>query len=1464
MLPPFSITIPAVNASSSNWYYSDMAYRVEHNITGSSAGDVTNYQIKIVIVNGSGTSSGEVYYTTNIMQPDFDDVRFTWYNYSSQTEVPCDYWVEEVNTGVNATFWVEVPEIPQSGTATIYVYYGNSTATTASNATNTFVWFDDFEGTSPLENYDQTGTWQITDVGGSHGKVAEAPHQTGEEVLLKKTTTLKNLAIRGDVYCNEVGTNRYMGVAWRWVDSNNHYWGDVKYDSGGGKARVRRYKEGSTYTWEADATVNDETWYTVEARIYENSIKLYVDGTLKLDITDDNEMTSEGQFGFRCYTYNHYVDNLIVRKYVEPEPSHSNWGTEETQPTTPPPQWSNLGHEGEVSSQNSTFHCYWTSSVGLDHWYFKYRKNEGVWNSYGPYNWSGNPNSGWSNITITLPDGSNKIDYYFIAYDINGNSNQTSIVSFYAYPAPQPLAEKFVGLTTIQGSSLYYNGSVPAVFATYINSTTGNYTVIAFDQQAGKWTKAYEFASAPNVDPHWKPEISIFPNGSLVVFYGYFSAIKYRVSIYSANTESNLTKLITNWSEEREVPNTSPTDLGSSGACYPKAFHFDDRIVLFFRNGSSGSGVWCVMRWLNGSGWNTPKQLIHWKPKSLYLRIFSEGDNIYVGGYKYDANTGDCKDFFLIRSWDKGVYWRNVTGDLLSLPIDADDVTLLNTSVRVIWKLGCKVGNYIYGTGRVTKNFGESNFRQECTIIRVSLLSGSVVWKNITVNGQQFLGETTAPFYDNYYETVSFWGVTASFDTSDFIWNNATKYVQVPLEIEKFQNVTSLNVRGLLRGGIVKAGVEPYEYFGLDVRFDVIGYGRFGNNEVNATGKIWATKFTANYTAKINGIMFAFRQPLTGDKKGAVAIYDENKTLLAEKVNVDFLSGGTREWNYWLYPKRIIPLNQSVQLIAGKTYWLAVWTAEDQFYLKYDAGDVNQTIWMEWESAATGMPSHLEANGTLNGKLSILGAMSFVGFKGIGDIFPPYTLKVGTNVTRGKPLETVKFFVLWKEDENYLDTAKFYWNASGTMQLNGTLSFIGNLTEAWSNFTRTLPNQYGITIAWYMTACDTYGNWGNTSVQYLQLGLFVEVNSSLLVNAVFSVDVDCSFHVPLSYSATVSLLSSRQANYNVKPSFTAIPSFSTDLAWQALNTLAFAADVNFAYETCWTATESLSFDLTPQFLVDINQGWYTPLSLTVNPAFSAATSTVFHLVVPWQCTVQYSSVDTQTSFNVPLSFQVPSTFNLQVSLGALTHFVELAFTVPLSYSLNLATNFIRNFNLNVPVSFSTDLDWNANTNLTFQIPIDVFVAAAKGAAYIVVTSLDIIINLVTGLSVTYGPPFYYGPRPIPTPTPTPVPQPTPTTPTYTLLGVVLIVAVIAGAAVYGSSRRQPKISAGRKAFSSRKLKGLSLPKWLKKKGVKLTRKVESSLTLKLPTWRKSKSELPKWKRKRKGKKAKMKKKKIWD
>lgn len=106
----------------------------------------------ITISNTAGALSGyqvllDVSYDSD-MQSDFDDLRFT-----NATGTELDYWLESKTDSSSALVWVETDSLAASGDTTIYMYYGNSAATSASSAANTFtVGIKHFTGSCPSGN----------------------------------------------------------------------------------------------------------------------------------------------------------------------------------------------------------------------------------------------------------------------------------------------------------------------------------------------------------------------------------------------------------------------------------------------------------------------------------------------------------------------------------------------------------------------------------------------------------------------------------------------------------------------------------------------------------------------------------------------------------------------------------------------------------------------------------------------------------------------------------------------------------------------------------------------------------------------------------------------------------------------------------------------------------------------------------------------------------------------------------------------------------------------------------------------------------------------------------------------------------------------------------------------------------------------------------------------------------------
>jgi len=107
---------------------------------------LSDFQVQITLDTASLISNGK-------MKSDCGDVRV----YDPNTESLLPYWVESGTENTSSTkIWVKVPSIPGGGKKTIYLFYGNPDATSKSNATATFDFYDDFEGTSL-----DTSKWDI-------------------------------------------------------------------------------------------------------------------------------------------------------------------------------------------------------------------------------------------------------------------------------------------------------------------------------------------------------------------------------------------------------------------------------------------------------------------------------------------------------------------------------------------------------------------------------------------------------------------------------------------------------------------------------------------------------------------------------------------------------------------------------------------------------------------------------------------------------------------------------------------------------------------------------------------------------------------------------------------------------------------------------------------------------------------------------------------------------------------------------------------------------------------------------------------------------------------------------------------------------------------------------------------------------------------------------------------------------
>jgi len=224
------------------------------------------------------------------------------------------------------------------------------------------------------------------------------------------------------------------------------------------------------------------------------------------------------------------------------------------------------------------------------------------------FNWKGQ-NESWvslggdsNNETVTIfksvtGESSGWLYWQMWVNDTAGEWSTTGNKSLWIWKEQKQFVSEELASLGEMGSwtrGFYYNGSKEAIYVVYMNTSTTpwSYYCRVYDMANDNWTVGYYIADAPEDDVHYAPSMGMLPDGRLLITYGYYTNFKVRTSVYSADTESNLTKLITNWNAEQTV-------YSSSTSCYPFHASLENTSLVLFRDGGAQGGNAAVLRWQN-------------------------------------------------------------------------------------------------------------------------------------------------------------------------------------------------------------------------------------------------------------------------------------------------------------------------------------------------------------------------------------------------------------------------------------------------------------------------------------------------------------------------------------------------------------------------------------------------------------------------------------------------------------------------------------------------------------------------------------------------------------------------------------------------------------------------------------------------------------------------------------------------
>jgi hypothetical protein len=245
------------------------------------------------------------------MNADFSDIRFC----DKDGQSFLCYDLEYYSASDFAVFNVLLPDVGVGENRTIYMYYGNSTATYQGNAWNVFdspAYYDDFEDglytgrSSPYVDWSVgTGTIAIessTPISGSYSlKHTGSGSDSSDNIVYKTITATPNVvSFKFNLKTQGSGANTPYIFLWflSFYNSSNYLRLDTYYNSGDNKQKLRLIRSGtpiSTVDWlTGKLSTSDEYVFTLINT--GTNLKVYVDGVLLIN-TAYSTVTSANREG---------------------------------------------------------------------------------------------------------------------------------------------------------------------------------------------------------------------------------------------------------------------------------------------------------------------------------------------------------------------------------------------------------------------------------------------------------------------------------------------------------------------------------------------------------------------------------------------------------------------------------------------------------------------------------------------------------------------------------------------------------------------------------------------------------------------------------------------------------------------------------------------------------------------------------------------------------------------------------------------------------------------------------------------------------------------------------------------------------------------------------------------------------------------------------------------------------------
>lgn len=306
-------------------------HKTEFDVNYSNGDTLTNYQVMLTLTTSNFDFS-------KLAHTDGRDIRFSK-NSTGYSVINFPYWIESwtIDSDSTSIIWIKIDSIPDGGTK-LYMFYGDNSATAASDGNATFEFFDDFESNAPAKAFGYntntldpdaypgwtvvSGSWVVED------GILKNYYGPDKITIDSPFNEPAGRAIRCKV--RETGDWKYPMMVLGYQDQDNYY--QMIFDQAGNKVKLGKVVNGNgTKLDQSSTSLSKSTWYRWELK-WESSSKL--DGEIwnssynslsTLSETSNLQSWNTGDYGLRGYrgVSKCQFDDILVRKYSSPEPTTS-------------------------------------------------------------------------------------------------------------------------------------------------------------------------------------------------------------------------------------------------------------------------------------------------------------------------------------------------------------------------------------------------------------------------------------------------------------------------------------------------------------------------------------------------------------------------------------------------------------------------------------------------------------------------------------------------------------------------------------------------------------------------------------------------------------------------------------------------------------------------------------------------------------------------------------------------------------------------------------------------------------------------------------------------------------------------------------------------------------------------------------------------------------------------------------